>query len=350
VFAATPTHYVFSPSPIAAAGSLGVSHSVNVTVSAESSTNALVPGAVIYLSLSQTAGGGSAAVGATALTTALVPFTAATGSLTITYKTPAVLPTGGKDIIKAANAKVSPTITATDLYSFSLVTRYSFSPTAVATAGSLAANASVPVTVTSFNAANAALAGATVYLSFKPATGGGSAKVGVTALTATPMLFKAGLTGQIVITYVAPAVLPATGTDLLTAQDATKNATVSKADAYSFGKLASFALSPLPIAATGSLGAGKSVTVTLVSKDALGNPVAGAVVYLKFVPAAGGGTAIVGTKALTGTAAKFMTGTSGTIAIVYKTGVTVPLTGTDALSAGNLATGATLTATDSYTF
>lgn len=190
-FAVTPvTHYVISPSPIAAAGSLPAGHVVNVTVSAESSTNTLVPGAVIYLAFSPTTGGGTAMVGTTALTTGLKPFTATTGAITVAYKTPAVLPTGGKDILKAANINLSPTITASAFYSYSLVTRYAMSPTPFAVAGSLAAGASVSATLTAFNAANAAVANVNVYLSFVPATGGGSAWVGTTALTSTPMPFK----------------------------------------------------------------------------------------------------------------------------------------------------------------
>ena len=51
------THYVMSPSPIAATASLAAGATKVVTVSAEDSTNALVPGAIVYLSLSQTTGG-----------------------------------------------------------------------------------------------------------------------------------------------------------------------------------------------------------------------------------------------------------------------------------------------------
>src|SRR5450756_1371003 len=75
-FAATPvTHYAMSPGPIAAASSLAASSTVSITVSAETATNSLVPGAVIYLSFTQAVGGGTASVGTTSFGTVPVAFT-----------------------------------------------------------------------------------------------------------------------------------------------------------------------------------------------------------------------------------------------------------------------------------
>jgi hypothetical protein len=350
-FAAGPvTHYVFSPSPIHATAGLAANATVAVTVSAEDATNALVPSSVVYLSLSQTTGGGSATVGTVALTATPVAFTATTGKLTITYKAPAVLPMGGKDILKAGNAKSAPTISATDVYSFAKVSRYTFSPSPVAVPGTLAAGATVAVTLTALNASAVAVPGAAVYLSFVPAAGGGSASVGTTALTAVPTLFKAGTTGLVAITYKAPAVLPASGTDRITVQDAAKNPTITRTESYSFAGLKSFAFSPSPIAATGSLKAATKVTVQLVAKDLNGNPIAGVSVYLSFVPVAGGGTASVGSKALSATPSRFTTNSAGVISITFTTAATVPLTGTDTISAGNARTLPTVTASDGYTF
>src|ERR1035437_9451783 len=162
-FAATPvTQYVLSPAPIAATGSLAANASVSITVSAETATNSLVPGAVIYMSFTQASGGGTAVVGATNLGKTPVAFTAATGTITVTYTAPAMLPTGGRDTIKAANAASLPSITATDSYDFVI---YVFSPYAIAAPGSLAAGATVPVTLTAEDRSAVAVPNATVSLS-----------------------------------------------------------------------------------------------------------------------------------------------------------------------------------------
>jgi hypothetical protein len=344
------THYAFSPSPIHATATLAANATVAVTVSAEDSTNALVPGAVVFLSFSQTTGGGSAMVGTVALTATPVAYTATTGKITITYRAPAILPMGGKDIVKAGNTKTTPTIGATDIYSFAKVSRYVFSPSPIAVPGTLAAGGTVAVTLTAFNAAAVAVPNATVYLSFAPAVGGGSASVGLIALTATPTAFKAGVTGQVAITYKAPALLPASGTDSIVVQDAAKNPTIARTDSYSFAGLHSFLFGPSPIAATGTLHGSARVAVTLTAKDLAGNPIAGANVYLSFMPASGGGTASVGAKVLSATPARFTTGSAGTIVITYATPATTPTTGTDTLTAGNLKALPTVTASDTYTW
>src|ERR1035437_5727269 len=170
-FAATPpvvTHYAMSPGPIAAASSLAANSTVSITVSAETANNSLVPNASIYLSFTQAGGGGTALVGTTSLGTTPVAFTAASGTVTVTYNAPAVLPASGRDTIEAADAKSLHTITTTDSYDFA-----------------------APITLTAENASAAAIPNATVYLSYVPSAGGGSAAVGTTPLTGTPAAFVA---------------------------------------------------------------------------------------------------------------------------------------------------------------
>jgi len=348
--AAAVTHYALAPSPIAAAASLAAGSTVTVTVSAEDSTNALVPGAIVYLSLSQTTGGGSAKVGTKALTATPVAFTATTGQISVVYKAAAVLPSGGKDIIKAANAKSSASIAASDSYSYSRVTRYDFLSTPIAAPGTLAAGSSSVVTLTAYDASNLPVPGAVVYLSYAPTSGGGTAAVGVTALTATLAAFVANPSGQVAITYHAPLVWPATGIDTVTAADASKNATITRADSYSFAASGSYLFSPSPIAATGALGAGVTVSVHLTALDAGGHAVSGAVVWISFTPAAGGGSAKVGSKALAATPAKFVTGSTGTVTVTYKSSAAPPLTGSDTITVGNTKTAPTVVVTDTYTY
>ncbi len=337
--------YAMSPSPIAAPASLAAGGTVSITVSAETSTNTLVPGAVVYLSFTQAVGGGTATVGTTALSKTPVAFTATTGTLTVTYTAPAVLPASGRDTIKAADAKSLPTISATDSYEFAAPISYVMSPDPIAAPASLAASATVPITLTAENASALPIPGATVYLSFVPATGGGSAAVGTTPLTSTPTAFVVGTTGQLTVTYQAPAVLPTTGTDTIVAQQTQTGS--KRTDSYSFGKLASLSFSPSPIAAGGSLTAGQVVVLTLAAKDATGNPVAGQALFLTFVPATNGGSASVGTRALSATPIQTKTDGSGQVVITYTASSTTPV-GTDTITAANATTAATVSASDTY--
>ncbi len=248
----------------------------------------------------------------------------------------------------AAGSKSTPTS--------STVASLTITPTPIAAAGSLAAGQTVAVNVYADNTSGSPIAGATVYLSFAPTSGGGSASVGGTALGATPAAFTAGSNGAVTVTYMAPATLPTTGTDTLRAANAGSGATVTTTDAYSFGStatapsIATIGLTPNPMAASGSLSAGQTVTIEAAAYDSGGNAIPGATVYLSFMPTSGGGTASVGGTALTTTPAAFTTGSDGTLSITYTAPATLPSGGTDTLTAAKAAIGAAVTATDSYTF
>lgn len=351
VFAATPvTHYLIFPSPIAAPGSLAANSTKTIDVQAKSAKPALVPGAVVYLSFSAAAGGGSASVGTTALTTTPKPFTSTTGKIFVTYRTPSVLPGGGRDTLKAANAKTGATITATDSYLFSAVSKYTFNGNPIAPPGSLAASSGTSVTLTALDASSVAVPGAVVLLSYFQGAGGGTASVGSTALTGTRAAFTANVSGQIVITYTAPASLPASGTDTISATDSTKNATITRTDSYSFAGPTSFTISPAPIAATNTLTASQTVSLTLTARDSGSNSVPGALVWVSFTQAANGGSASVGAKVLSATPARFLTSASGTLTITYTASATHPSSGTDTINAENLKVGPTITVSDAYTY
>jgi hypothetical protein len=344
------THYVINPSPIATAASLPAAASVTVTVTAEDATNTAVPGALVFLDLLTTTGGGSAEVGATALGPVPTEFVAnAAGQVVVTYHTPAVLPTGGQDVIAAKNTMSMPTIVSMDGYSYSTVTAYTFSKFPLAAPGSLAANATVKEALT-VRAGTTAVPGATVYLSFAAAAGGGTAKVGATPLTSTPQAVVASSTGRIVITYTTPATLPTTGADIITAQDATAEQTVIKQTAYSYSVPAAYSFAPSPIAATGTLAGNTKVTMHLTVLDGSGHPVAGAKVYLSFVPTTGGGTAKVASFVLTATPTAKLSDANGQFVLTYVTPANPPASGTDTITAQNAATGATIVAKDTYTF
>jgi hypothetical protein len=90
-----------------------------VTLTALNSSRVGVSGAVVYLLFTQAAGGGSAAVGTTALTSTPQAFTAnASGVISITYKAPSVPPSSGVDTITARSAPTHPIVVASDSYTF----------------------------------------------------------------------------------------------------------------------------------------------------------------------------------------------------------------------------------------
>jgi hypothetical protein len=229
-------NYVFSPSPIAAPGSLAASATVAVRVTAEDSTHAPVPGVTVYMSFKHTkTGGGSAVVGTTVLTLKPQSFvTNTSGQIAVTYHTPSTLPTNGEDVISAQNVASHATIRVSDHYTFVGVKRYAMKPHPIAATGSLAGNLSVVVTLTALNSSHVGVPGAIVYLSIAQAAGGGSASVGVTALTVTPHAFTANGSGVISITYKTPATPPTTGVDTIMAGSAPADSIVFASDTYTF--------------------------------------------------------------------------------------------------------------------
>ena len=113
------SHYVFSPSPIAPGATLAASQTTPVTVQAQKDDGSAVPGATIYLSLTPTAGGGSASVGATSLTTTPRAFVSdGSGQITISYTTPSTLSGTGTDTIRAQDATRNPGVVVRDNYTY----------------------------------------------------------------------------------------------------------------------------------------------------------------------------------------------------------------------------------------
>lgn len=114
--------------------------------------------------------------------------------------------------------------------------------------------------------------------------------------------------------------------------------------------VASLNLTPSPVAAAASLPASAVTTVTLTARDGSGNALPGVSVYLSLSTTTGGGSASVGTTALSSTPQSFISDGSGQVAVAYTTPSTLPSGGEDAIEAQNTATSPTVTAEDSYVF
>ncbi len=161
------------------------------------------------------------------------------------------------------------------------VAAYVWSPTPVAATGTLPSGSVADLTLTAEDASGHAIVAAAVYVSFTPAPGGGSAflvggTAGSVALTPAPQRFTTDGSGQLHVTYDAPASLPAGGHDALTAQNAPASPTVSAQSTYTFIVPSAVTLQ----AAAPSVAAGTSLAFTGKVADAQGGPVSGATVDL----------------------------------------------------------------------
>jgi hypothetical protein len=226
--------YAFNPTPIGAEATTPTSTAVTVTVTAQDGIGVVVPAAVIYLSFSQTTGGGTATTGAVALVQKPKSFTAdSSGKVTITYTTPATFPSSGTDRIWAQNTALAATSTlkAHDNFAFTTVTAFTWNPGSIAPRHTLPPSHAVTVTVTALNG-TAADAGALVWLVMTRNTGGGTFKVGTTTVGATPIQFTADSAGHVVVTYTTASVLPPSGTDVIVARNTAGDPTAHARDEY----------------------------------------------------------------------------------------------------------------------
>jgi hypothetical protein len=134
------TSYHFSATPIATTGSLTASDPVTFTVTALDGSSNAVPGAFIDLTLQSTAVAGGSATAVNILnghTTTKTLNNQATnasrfgadsnGSVSITYTTPATLPTAGTDTVTAQNHPTA-TVTATTTYTYGSTVAFSQAP------------------------------------------------------------------------------------------------------------------------------------------------------------------------------------------------------------------------------
>jgi len=236
--AATVAHLVFNPVPIGTSYNTAVGTRIAVSITAQDATHKAIPAARFYVSFSQTRGGGTAYVGTTVLGRAPDQVTAdSTGKVIVTYTVPPTMASTGADVLRAENgATVSTsTLKVPDSFCYTKIASMGFTPKPLARKGSLPAHTTVPITLTAFGSNGLLATGATVYLHFTPAAGGGTAMVGTTALTKTPKAFVTDSNGQVHISYTTPSTLPATGAiDSIEAGNEITAPCASSHDSYSY--------------------------------------------------------------------------------------------------------------------
>jgi hypothetical protein len=238
----TVTGYRFPAPPVASAGSLGPGQSVSFKLTVVSGTTP-DPGGDVYLYQQHTNATGDVTSvpgaqcgGVTQMSSSSASPTHCVadsgGHVALTYTVSQQPPAVGGARWVAENALTRPTVTANTHYAYCTI--YRFTPSPIASSGSLALGASVPVTVTAKEGLDRPVGGSPMYLSLRATSGGGSARVGSTTLTSTPKLFTADSGGAIQMTYTAPLIPPTSGVDTIAVQDNASVPTEVNSDMYAF--------------------------------------------------------------------------------------------------------------------
>lgn len=207
----------------------------------------------------------------------------------------------------------------------------------IAPTASLSANSVTTVLVTATDAAGVSIPMATVYLKEQSTTGGGTADVQGSLLTAGFQPFVANDVGQVVVTYRTPATLPGGGHDVITAANAGTGAAVQSQSFYYFTPTIHYSFSPEPIGAPATLAPGSMVPVVATSYDSNWQPVPYAQICVSFAAATRGTTVVGGTSTVAGTALTkgfqcFPSDAAGRVVVTYRTPSVLPTTGTDLIS------------------
>lgn len=193
----------------------------------------------------------------------------------------------------------------------------------------MAGAATTAATVVAKTASGTGLPGALVYLKFQATVGGGSAAVGGVRLTSSYQGFVADGSGQVVVQYTTPSVLPRGGKDVLTAANSSSGASSTDTSTYSFTTTAHWRFAPEPMGSPGSLRPGETVDVVATALDASWQPVPDAQVCLLLKAISGGGTATVAGVALTSKFRCFTGDAAGAVHVAYQVPLQLPATGMD---------------------
>jgi hypothetical protein len=231
-------------------------------------------------------------------------------------------------VLLAASAPASAT---------TAVARFVYSPSPIGTPNTMPTNHIATITLSVEDSQGGLIPHATVYMTFVQASGGGAASIGGFSLNSRPQPEIADGNGHITISYTTPPTFPSGGCDTVHAQDQPKfsESTVKKADSFCFSTITSIGFTPTPIAPPKSLPPNSRLTITVSVFGTGGSIYANGIAWVSFRPTAGGGSASVGTTALTTTPKAFTTNALGEIFVMYAVRSTLPTSGTDRLIVGD---------------
>jgi len=229
--------------------------------------------------------------------------------------------------------------------------------------------------------------GATVYLAIdsglftSPVKPGGSAVVGTTAVPVTPLPPQAfttvascsfankessgSLPNSVPVTYTGPNPVPVNGRDVIVAADAPGDVTSGQCNGsgvcsiatYVFSPVASYAISAVPIAPTGTLTAAQHIIFTVTALDSTSNAVPGAFLDLSLTSTASSGGSATGVNSFSGFATqkvtnlptRFGANNVGSVQVTYAAASPLATSGVDTITAQNHPQ-LTISASTSYTY
>jgi hypothetical protein len=258
-------------------------------------------------------------------------------------------------------------------------------PLPIAQAGSLTTpGTNVTLCVQPLDSSLHPVLGAVVFLSidsglFSPTPPGGSATVGATTLTNTPVSFtttsasctnSSGTFGDaLTVTYTSPNPAQVKGRDVIAAESdassfdlATGLCTgpgICKAATYVFSPVALYSISSIPIAATGTLTAGQQAVFTVVALDnstPTRHPVPQAFLDLSLTGSSAGTATGVNSfsgfakEKIVNTPNRFGSDLNGSVQVTYTAANPLPTSGTDTITAQNLPQSPTVFLPTSYSY
>lgn len=337
---------------IAPSGNLIGNQSVNVIVKAVDNSDVGLAGIDVWLSL-PAGSTGTAAVGATALTTAPQSFTTdSEGQVVVTYTTPDSLPiNGGTDKIVVQNAETRPSKVYVSTYVYPKLGQLKISSTSIAPTGSLLPNETKQLSVSALSSKGAVFGKTSVYLAIKKTAGGGTATVNGVELDATPTLFDTDDLGRLNIDYTAPSLLPNGGVESIQVFDTPTSVRPRLTANYTYASMASITFVPgRTLATTGSLKTNETRMIAVNAKGSNGKAFPNGKVWLSIDQAGGGGTATVNGTPLDGTPQEFTADQFGQVQIAYTTPAELPNGGTDTIKVQDQAEKPKRSSTVAYTY
>jgi hypothetical protein len=272
----------YSPNPIAAPGSLAANQAQDTTLTASGTApGSVVSGATLWLKFETAPIGGATMIcqaplpglpplQKTVTNTALTDCIAdGGGSIRVTYRAPGAPPAAGVDTITAQDAAAAPDHTTTTHYNYAQPV-FTFSPSPIASAGSLAAGVTRTLTVTMKSSGGADMPNELVYAKVanpSDAAALGTAKVLTTDLTTAAQAFLTDAAAHLTISYQTPSPLPTGGgVDIVTVQNRASGPTSSATDTYTFPVLGATPSTTTPLA-------GSQFTMLVKATDGSGNTV-----------------------------------------------------------------------------
>jgi hypothetical protein len=249
---------------------------------------------------------------------------------------------------------VAPSLEAAPPPAFGAGNSYHFLKSPIAQAGSIPPGGSQPFTI-AVTANGLPVSGATVNVRYSQISRlssaetvmpAGQCNVSQLSTRGDWATCRTDSTGRVTMTYVMPSPLPAQGSVEWQANGGSGTHTI----VTHYVSSAVYTFDHSPMATSGSLTPGQSVSSNLDIRNASLQPMPGGTAFLSFRAAPGGGTAWVGSTQLTATPAEFVADALGRIPLTYTAPSTLPGSGVDQIVAQDLSSNPSETNSSSYSF